>query len=826
MVLQDSTKTATRKLLLIYGALPFAYVIAGRLGLTLAVSPGYATAVFLPAGIAVATAFMMGAISLPGTFLGSFLLNVWVGYSIGRELDAVNIATAAIIASASALQAGAGGVVLRGAIGYPASLDNPRDLLLFLLLSPLFCVTSATVSIGGLWAFGVLGSADLALNWLTWWVGDTLGVLVAVPLLLALAGEPRRLWRLRVWFVAVPMILCFALFVAVFVRVRSWERTESLTEFYARSQQLADSLKADLDEQSLFLKQLSSAFLNRDRAVDRNVFHGLVQVLLQRFPAIQAIEWAPNIAASSRSAFETAQRQDIPDFAIREATPERDLQPAGDRPDFYPVTYIEPFAGNEPAAGYDLASDSSRRAAIDTAVATGDVVATRPIRLVQERRDRTGVLLIYAVSSGPTGPGVLLVVLRMASFARTALGPFRSSLELKLSDSQTAEPLFESLAAIQPEHQSVLAFGTRRYVVQTAPSAAYLARRRGWQSWIVLAGGVLSTGLLGALLMLGTGHTYRVRVKEEELETVLNRTPFMLTRCSRDLRYRFISESYADMIGRRPEDVIGKSIAEIVGDKAFGAMLPYIEQVLKGNRAEYENEIPHRGGAVRAVHVVYTPDKNERGEVVGWIASIRDVTDQKQAQARERTLLMEIQHRSNNLLAIVQSIAHRSLVGALSLDAARNAFESRLQALARANRQLTQSNWRGVALREIVRLEMEPFGGRATTEGDDVMLGPKQAQNFSLALHELATNASKYGALSNRSGNVGVSWKIRTNGGTSMLKFCWHERGGPAVSKPAQLGFGTALLNATFPGIKLRFAPEGLVCEIDLPLDDEPNVVS
>jgi two-component sensor histidine kinase len=146
--------------------------------------------------------------------------------------------------------------------------------------------------------------------------------------------------------------------------------------------------------------------------------------------------------------------------------------------------------------------------------------------------------------------------------------------------------------------------------------------------------------------------------------------------------------------------------------------------------------------------------------------------------------------------------------------------------LARANRQLTQSNWRGVALREIVRLEMEPFGGRATTEGDDVMLGPKQAQNFSLALHELATNASKYGALSNRSGNVGVSWKIRTNGGTSMLKFCWHERGGPAVSKPAQLGFGTALLNATFPGIKLRFAPEGLVCEIDLPLDDEPNVVS
>ena len=148
MVLQDRTKTVTRRLVLIYVALPLAYVIAGRLGLLLAVSPGYATAVFLPAGIAVAAAFMMGASSLPGILLGSFVLNVWIGYSLGRDVDAINLATAAMIAAASALQAGIGGVALRRAIGYPAPLDNPRDLLVFLLLAPLFCLTSATVSTG------------------------------------------------------------------------------------------------------------------------------------------------------------------------------------------------------------------------------------------------------------------------------------------------------------------------------------------------------------------------------------------------------------------------------------------------------------------------------------------------------------------------------------------------------------------------------------------------------------------------------------------------------------------------------------------------------
>jgi integral membrane sensor domain MASE1 len=101
MVLQDRTKTATRRLVLIYVALPLAYVIAGRLGLMLAVSPGYATAVFLPAGIAVAAAFMMGATSLPGILLGSFVLNVWIGYSLGRDVDAINLATAAMTASMS-----------------------------------------------------------------------------------------------------------------------------------------------------------------------------------------------------------------------------------------------------------------------------------------------------------------------------------------------------------------------------------------------------------------------------------------------------------------------------------------------------------------------------------------------------------------------------------------------------------------------------------------------------------------------------------------------------------------------------------------------------
>jgi two-component sensor histidine kinase len=143
--------------------------------------------------------------------------------------------------------------------------------------------------------------------------------------------------------------------------------------------------------------------------------------------------------------------------------------------------------------------------------------------------------------------------------------------------------------------------------------------------------------------------------------------------------------------------------------------------------------------------------------------------------------------------------------------------------LARVNRQLMQSNWQGVDLREIVRQELEPFVDRSTVDGVNVVLGPKQAQDFSLALHELATNASKYGALSNGVGHVEIAWVITGNGQGRALSFRWREQGGPPAIEPAQCGFGTTLLKATFPGITLHYPPQGFSCEIELPLNEQAN---
>jgi PAS domain S-box-containing protein len=844
----EHLKLAMRGRLLIYALLPLAYVITGRLGLLLAVPPGYATAVFMPAGIAVGAMFMAGPSTLPGIFIGSLLLNVWIGHSIADQFALLSVIAAFVIAVASTLQAALGGTVLRRVIGYPAAFDNPRDLLRLLVLSPLFCLTSATLSLAAMWALGAVRSTDLPTNWMTWWAGDTLGVLVALPLLLVLAAEPRNLWQSRRWTVALPMLLCFGLFVAIFIRVNGWEYDQSLFEFRLRSQQLAGMMRATLEEQRGFIEQLSDAFVSRHQPVTRQEFRDLVQTLLRRFPIIQAVEWAPLVQSTDRAGFEAAQQAEVPGFEIRQRTQSGELRSADDRTRFYPVTYVEPLAGNERAMGFDLASDETRRVAIAAATSSGNLAATAPIRLVQEHGSESGVLLIDSVSSGPTGPGIVLVVLRMSKFAAALVEPLRPTLALRFADAAAGVPYFDEIPrTVSVLSQTEFEFGNRRYLISTTPSPVYLATHRGWQSWAVLAAGALGTGLIGGLLLLGTGHVYRfeqlakklrqneasLRDKEAELESIIYRTPFMLIRLGRDLRYRFISHAYLEMTGRRPEQVVGKRLPDVLGDKDFQAIRPHVEKVLQGNRVEFEREVHYQGVGRRFLHVIYTPEKDDAGTVTGWIASMLDITERKRAEEEqkraaeaEQILIKELQHRTNNLLAVIQGIAQKTLSGTGSLDEARQRFQGRLLALAGTYRQLTKMNWSGVSLSEIVHLTLEPFAARTEIDGPDLLLSAKNAQSFSLALHELATNALKHGAFSCAGGNVNIAWTIVSNGGGSVLKFRWQERGGPPVLGPGQRGFGTSLLESTFKMVNLDYAREGLTCEIDVPLGENESGAS
>jgi signal transduction histidine kinase/CheY-like chemotaxis protein len=583
-------------------SLTLAYVVTGKLALLLAVPPGYASPIFPPAGIAVASILIGGSATLPWIFIGSLLLNVWTGYSVSQQVDAAGCAAAIVIAAASMGQAAVGGFALRRAIGYPAPLDNSRDLSLFLTLSPLFCLTSATLSLAGLLTLGVVHLTDLAASWISWWIGDTLSVLLVLPLMLVIAGEPRALWRSRARPVALPMLLFFALFTAIFVRVSKWEHEEALLEFRLLSQQTIDKIRAGIEEQGVFLEQLERSF-SGPTALSRNEFRHLVQSLLQRFPTIQAVKWAPQIESRQRATFEAAQQSDLPGFEIREVDPSGQRRRAGERAHYFPVTFVEPLKGNEPIMGFDLASEPGRRAAVEATLDTRTVTSTPPIRLVQERGEQVGILLVYAVLDGPNGVGVVSVALRMGTFMAGLLAPVASAIGVRLVDLEQEKVLhsdFTSVPAGSSSYSDIFTFGGRRYRVETAPTGSYLAQHRSLQSWAVLVIGVFSTGLLGALLLLGTGYTRRI-------ETVVDERTRDLASVNRRLEIEIGERRQAEEALRQAQRM--EAIGQLTGGVAhdFNNLLT----VISGNAAMLADTA--HGGAIRRRATAIT-QAAERGE--------------------------------------------------------------------------------------------------------------------------------------------------------------------------------------------------------------------
>ena len=192
-------------------------------------------------------------------------------------------------------------------------------------------------------------------------------------------------------------------------------------------------------------------------------------------------------------------------------------------------------------------------------------------------------------------------------------------------------------------------------------------------------------------------------------------------------------------------------------------------------------------------------------------------------------MLAELNHRVKNTLASVQAIALQTLASAPSLEAFGKAFMSRLMALSNTHNLLAMDAWTGVGLREIVLAELAPYRqegeARAEVAGEPLRLDAKTALALGMALHELATNAGKYGALSVQEGCVDVHWETRQLLGRKWLRLRWVERNGPPVATPAKRGFGTRLitdgLGFELDGeVTLEFAPAGLVCIIDVPLPE------
>jgi PAS domain S-box-containing protein len=210
---------------------------------------------------------------------------------------------------------------------------------------------------------------------------------------------------------------------------------------------------------------------------------------------------------------------------------------------------------------------------------------------------------------------------------------------------------------------------------------------------------------------------------------------------------------------------------------------------------------------------------------VGALGVVMDITDRKNAEERQSLLMQELDHRVKNVFAMIQAIAVQTLRGTSDIDASLSVYSARLIALSSAHSVLLGANWRSADLRTLVEAVTAPFkgaeGSQFEIEGPPIALQQKLILTLALILHELCTNAVKYGALSVPTGSILLKWSLRTQDGSRLL-LTWRERGGPVVSRPTRAGFGTRLIQqglANDADVDLHFHSDGVVCTIQTRLD-------
>lgn len=297
----------------------------------------------------------------------------------------------------------------------------------------------------------------------------------------------------------------------------------------------------------------------------------------------------------------------------------------------------------------------------------------------------------------------------------------------------------------------------------------------------------------------------------------------------------FANDAFLKLTGYAREEVLAKNFQSLLAVGVDDEAMAIVQAAFRGE-CDREPDIHYRrkDGSEFWASVFVSPVCDESGKVVQQFVSFADITRHRQDNARCKMLIDELNHRVKNTLSTVQSIVTQALRHPAEPAAIREAIESRILALSKSHDLLTSSNWEGAGLHDLVDIALHPFeviasrAERFTIVGDNVVLSPNTTLSIAIALHELATNAVKYGAFSNDAGRIAIDWTVVSDVSGSWLTLRWRERDGPPVAPPTHKGFGSWVIERGLPHelggkVTLDYLSEGVACTIDIPIAVEVN---
>ncbi len=539
-----------------------AYTVCGLLALHIAIPPGYVSPLYPSAGIALAAMLSFGRKIWPAILIGAVLTNVGAVARTGLEGWAQ--LTPLIVGVGAVLQALAGAALAKRWSRFP--LDTAGPILRFLfLVGPVSCLISASFGTSALILSDSLPLSEAAFAWWNWWAGDAVGVLIATPLALAFIGQPRQDWAPRRLSIALPMLVALLILAALEIQVAHWEHERLQARFERDAHYLSSMLHKRFEDYTGVL-QATERVMVAAPDMDQQGFQEFAAPWLARFDGLKAIGWIPRVTAEGRAAFETEARASAitPDFMIRDRDRQNALHPAAPHPEYYPIRLIAPLESNRRALGLNILSVPNAVEAVNRSLASGKAASTRAFELTQETEGKLGVV-VYQRTASPaagdriTGPaqGVAFVALRIEDAVQSVLRHYPIPGMVYCLTERTPEALLGHRIAgaencpdqdetapggIAPWTDS-FDFAGRRWNISFSVTPGYSALYRGWEAWILLAIGLLSTGMLGAFLLSTTGRARRI-------EDMVQQRTQELADATRKLRTQQAMLTHAERIAR------------------------------------------------------------------------------------------------------------------------------------------------------------------------------------------------------------------------------------------------------------------------------------
>lgn len=313
----------------------------------------------------------------------------------------------------------------------------------------------------------------------------------------------------------------------------------------------------------------------------------------------------------------------------------------------------------------------------------------------------------------------------------------------------------------------------------------------------------------------------QLALSEERYRTLVESANDIVATFDLDMRLTSVNPAIS-LLGYKPSELLGRSLADFIPAEQFDMHRAMLSRKIDGEAStRYEMQLLAKDK--RRSFTLEVSSKlmlDDGGQPQGIHAIARDVTQRKEAELQQQVLIHELQHRTKNLLAVVQSIVVNTLSRADSCAIARDSIMGRLHALARAQEFVASGVTSGVPIRDLIDAELSGFTQRVEASGEDFVVGSGFAQQLALVIHELATNAAKYGSLSRPDGHLRIAWDVDRSASPPIFSFNWREFGGPTIEQPVREGFGTHLISAIMRNATRSFTSDGVAFVAQMPFDE------